>query len=55
MIDKVANSVLSGVLRYSGVFSSSVRDSKAGKKLFTLLPGEVALATLDGFCKLLKS
>ncbi|CAA7041711.1 unnamed protein product [Microthlaspi erraticum] len=51
MTEKVANMVLSGVLRYSGMFSSSVKDSKAGKKLFTLLPGEVAIATLDGFYK----
>lgn len=55
MTEKVANGVLSGVLKVSGFFSSSVINSKAGKKLFGLLPGEMVLATLDGFSKLLRS
>ncbi|XP_010437396.1 PREDICTED: senescence/dehydration-associated protein At4g35985, chloroplastic-like [Camelina sativa] len=51
MTEKVANGVLSGVVNVSGFFSSSVINSKAGKKLFGLLPGEMVLATLDGFNK----
>lgn len=53
MTEKVANGVLSGVVKVSGFFSSSVINSKAGQKLFGLLPGEMVLATLDGFSKLL--
>ncbi|CAA7035727.1 unnamed protein product [Microthlaspi erraticum] len=49
--EKVANGVLSGVIKVSGFFSSSVVNSAAGKKLFGLLPGEMVLATLDGFNK----
>lgn len=49
MSEKVANGVLSGVVKVSGFFTSSLVNSKAGKKLFGLLPGEVALASLDGF------
>jgi spartin len=51
MTEKVANGVLSGVVKVSGFFSSSVINSKAGQKLFGLLPGEMVLATLDGFNK----
>ncbi|XP_008242060.1 PREDICTED: uncharacterized protein LOC103340417 [Prunus mume] len=48
---KVAAGVLSGVLKVSGYFTSSVVNSKVGKKFFRLLPGEILLASLDGFCK----
>nr|XP_043615763.1 protein EARLY-RESPONSIVE TO DEHYDRATION 7, chloroplastic-like [Erigeron canadensis] len=51
MTEKVAGGVLSGVLKVSGYFSSSVANSKLGKKFFKLLPGEMALATIDGFSK----
>ncbi|PIA57391.1 hypothetical protein AQUCO_00600255v1 [Aquilegia coerulea] len=51
MSEKVATGVLSGVLKVSGYFTSSVVNSKAGKKFFDLLPGEVVLASLDGFGK----
>ncbi|KAL1215577.1 Senescence/dehydration-associated protein [Cardamine amara subsp. amara] len=51
MTEKVANGVLSGVIKVSGFFASPVINSKAGKKLFGLLPGEMVLATLDGFNK----
>lgn len=50
---KVANGVLTGVVKVSGFFTSSVANSKAGKKFFSLLPGEVVLASLDGFSMLL--
>ncbi|KAB2618185.1 hypothetical protein D8674_014054 [Pyrus ussuriensis x Pyrus communis] len=48
---KVAAGVLSGVLNVSGCLTSSVVNSKLGKKFFRLLPGEILLASLDGFCK----
>ncbi|KAF5188429.1 Senescence/dehydration-associated protein [Thalictrum thalictroides] len=51
MSEKVATGVLSGVLKVSGYFTSSVVNSKAGKKFFNLLPGEVVLASMDGFGK----
>lgn len=49
MTEKVATGVLSGVVKVSGVFTSSIANSKAGKKFFGLLPGELVLASLDGF------
>ncbi|GAB2224436.1 hypothetical protein Droror1_Dr00005195 [Drosera rotundifolia] len=52
MTEKVANGVLSGVLKVSGFFTSSVANSKIGKKFFNLLPGEIVLASLDGFNKI---
>ncbi|CAL0313264.1 unnamed protein product [Lupinus luteus] len=51
MTENVATGVLSGVVKVSGFFTSSVTNSKAGKKFFSLLPGEVVLASLDGFSK----
>ncbi|KAG4939165.1 hypothetical protein JHK86_045306 [Glycine max] len=51
MTESVANGVLTGVVKVSGFFTSSVANSKAGKKFFSLLPGEVVLASLDGFSK----
>ncbi|KAI5647844.1 hypothetical protein M9H77_33849 [Catharanthus roseus] len=51
MSEKVANGILSGVVKVSGFFASSVANSKAGKKFFSLLPGEIVLASLDGFNK----
>ncbi|XP_051141002.1 protein EARLY-RESPONSIVE TO DEHYDRATION 7, chloroplastic-like [Andrographis paniculata] len=50
--EKVATGVLSGVVKVSGFFTSSVSNSTMGKKFFNLLPGEVVLASLDGFSKL---
>ncbi|XP_054776447.1 protein EARLY-RESPONSIVE TO DEHYDRATION 7, chloroplastic-like isoform X2 [Prosopis cineraria] len=49
--EKVAVGVLSGVVKVSGFFTSAVVNSKAGKKFFSLLPGEIVLASLDGFNK----
>ncbi|XP_028765651.1 protein EARLY-RESPONSIVE TO DEHYDRATION 7, chloroplastic [Neltuma alba] len=51
MSEKVTVGVLSGVVKVSGFFTSSVVNSKAGKKFFSLLPGEIILASLDGFNK----
>ncbi|KAI3985055.1 hypothetical protein MKX01_038662 [Papaver californicum] len=51
MSEKVATGVLSGVVKVSGFFTSPIVNSKAGKKFFSLLPGEIVLASLDGFSK----
>jgi spartin len=55
MTEKVANGVLSGVVKVSGLLTSSVVNSKVGKKFFGLLPGEILLASLDGFSMLIIS
>ncbi|WOL13430.1 protein EARLY-RESPONSIVE TO DEHYDRATION 7, chloroplastic-like [Canna indica] len=52
MSEKVATGVLCGVVKVSGYVTSSVVNSRAGKKFFGLLPGEVVLASLDGFGKI---
>lgn len=52
MTEKVATGVLSGVVKVSGLITGSVANSKAGKKFFGLLPGEIILASLDGFSKI---
>ncbi|KAM7264906.1 hypothetical protein ACFE04_002589 [Oxalis oulophora] len=49
--EKVAGGILSGVVKVSGFFTSSIVNSAAGKKFFSLLPGEIVLASLDGFNK----
>ncbi|PIN19166.1 hypothetical protein CDL12_08165 [Handroanthus impetiginosus] len=51
MSEKVATGILSGVVKVSGFFTSSVANSKVGQKFFSLLPGEIVLASLDGFNK----
>ncbi|KAL1362124.1 hypothetical protein AAHE18_03G056900 [Arachis hypogaea] len=51
MSEKVAIGVLSGVVKVPGFFTSSAVNSKAGKKFFSFLPGEVVFATMDGFNK----
>uniref|UniRef100_A0A453IIX8 Senescence domain-containing protein n=1 Tax=Aegilops tauschii subsp. strangulata TaxID=200361 RepID=A0A453IIX8_AEGTS len=51
MSNKVANSILSGVLKVSGFVTSTVVNSKPAQKFFKLMPGEVILASLDGFGK----
>nr|XP_033508417.1 protein EARLY-RESPONSIVE TO DEHYDRATION 7, chloroplastic-like isoform X3 [Nicotiana tomentosiformis] len=55
MTEKVAIGVLSGVLQVSGFFTSSVANSIVGKKFFRMMPGEMVLATLDGFFSLLST
>jgi hypothetical protein len=55
MTEKVATGVLSGVVKVSGFFTSSIANSKVGKKFFGLLPGEILLASLDGFSMLIIS
>ncbi|KFK40168.1 hypothetical protein AALP_AA3G339500 [Arabis alpina] len=51
MTENVANGILSGVIKVSGFFTSSVANTKVGRKFFSLLPGEIVLASLDGFNK----
>lgn len=49
MSEKVATGLLSGVVKVSGFFTTTVANSKVGQKFFSLLPGEIVLASLDGF------
>lgn len=51
MSENVALGILSGVIKVSGFFTSSIVNSAVGKKFFSLMPGEIVLASLDGFCK----
>ncbi|CAM0872223.1 unnamed protein product [Alopecurus aequalis] len=51
MSNNVANSILSGVLKVSGFVTGAVVNSKPARKFFKLMPGEVILASLDGFGK----
>jgi spartin len=52
MSEKVATGILSGVVKVTGYFVGSLANSKAGKKFFSMLPGEIVLASLDGFGKI---
>lgn len=51
MTEKVAFGILSGTVTVSGIFTSSIASSKLGRRLFGLLPGQIVLASLDGFSK----
>ncbi|XP_073065591.1 protein EARLY-RESPONSIVE TO DEHYDRATION 7, chloroplastic-like [Primulina eburnea] len=51
MSENVALGILSGVVKVSGFFISPVANSKVGQKCFSILPGEIILASLDGFNK----
>ncbi|KZV20233.1 hypothetical protein F511_01090 [Dorcoceras hygrometricum] len=51
MSENVALGILSGVVKVSGFITSPVANSKVGKKFFSILPGEIILASLDGFNK----
>lgn len=52
MSKQVAVSILSGVLKAAEFFTKPLITSKAGQKLLSLLPGQIALASLDGFGKI---
>lgn len=52
MTEKVASGVLSGAVKVTGFFTGSIANSKIGKKFFGSLPGEIILASLDGFSKI---
>jgi hypothetical protein len=47
--ESLAKSVLAGVVKTADLVSGSVMKSKPGKKFFSILPGEVALVSLDAF------
>jgi hypothetical protein len=49
--EQVAKNVLEGVVKTVGFFSGAMMKSKPGKKFFKLLPGEVALVSMDAFGK----
>ena len=49
MMEKMTYGVLSGIVKVSGCFTSSIVNSKVGKKIFSCLPGEIVRASLDGF------
>lgn len=49
MSEGVATGILSGVVKVSGFVTGSIVNSKPGKKFFKFLPGEIILASLDGF------
>lgn len=51
MSEKVAVGILTGVVTVSEIVTSSIVNSKVGKKFFSLWPGEIVLASLDGFSK----
>ncbi|GAB2253169.1 hypothetical protein Droror1_Dr00006016 [Drosera rotundifolia] len=51
MTEQVAAEVLSGVVKVTGYITSSIVNSEVGKKFFSLLPGEIILASLDAFNK----
>lgn len=49
--ENVAKGVLSGIVMTAGFFSGAIIKSSVGKKVFKLMPGEVALVSLDAFGK----
>ncbi|XP_011001970.1 PREDICTED: uncharacterized protein LOC105109077 [Populus euphratica] len=51
MSEGVALGILTGVVKVSGFFTSPIVNSRVGKKFFSLMPGEIVLASLDGFNK----
>ncbi|KAL2611727.1 hypothetical protein R1flu_023419 [Riccia fluitans] len=51
MTDRVAKGVLGGIVYTTGLFSSAVINSPPGRAFFKLLPGEVALVSLDAFSR----
>ncbi|KAL9261247.1 Senescence/dehydration-associated protein, chloroplastic-like protein [Drosera capensis] len=53
MTEQVAAEVPSGVVKVTGYITSSIVNSEVGKKFFSLLPGEIILASLDAFTSLL--
>jgi len=49
MSEDVATGILSGVIKVSETITGTVVNSKVGKKFFNILPGEIILASFDGF------
>jgi len=53
MTEKLSENLLAGVVTVSGGVTAPVVGSKAGQKFFRMLPGDVLLASLDAFNKVL--
>lgn len=53
--ENVAKGVLVGIVTTAGFVSGSIIQSRAGKKIFKLMPGEVALVSLDAFGEFLRT
>uniref|UniRef100_A0A803LGF0 Senescence domain-containing protein n=1 Tax=Chenopodium quinoa TaxID=63459 RepID=A0A803LGF0_CHEQI len=50
--EDVATAILSGVIKVSETITGSVVNSRVGKTFFNMIPGEIILASLDGFQKI---
>ncbi|KAH9310724.1 hypothetical protein KI387_025759 [Taxus chinensis] len=55
MTEKMSDNVLKGVITVSGAVTGPVIMSQAGKKFFSMLPGEVLLASLDAINKVMEA
>uniref|UniRef100_A0A0C9QPL8 TSA: Wollemia nobilis Ref_Wollemi_Transcript_14587_1738 transcribed RNA sequence n=1 Tax=Wollemia nobilis TaxID=56998 RepID=A0A0C9QPL8_9CONI len=53
MTEKMSENVLKGVITASSAVTTPIITSKPGKKFFAMMPGEVLLASLDAFNKVL--
>lgn len=53
MTEKLSENVLAGIVTVSGAVTAPVVGSKAGQKFFSTSPGDVLLASLDAFNKVL--
>ena len=49
MTENMSENVLKGLITVSGAMIAPVVGSKAGRKFFSMLPGDVLLASLDAF------
>lgn len=52
MSEQIVTGVLSGVVKAAAFITRPLVTSKAGQKLLSLMPGQIALASLDGFGKI---
>ncbi|MCO5593192.1 hypothetical protein L7F22_047199 [Adiantum nelumboides] len=52
MSEQIVSGVLSGVVKAAAFIARPFVTSKAGQKLLSLMPGQVALASLEGFGKI---
>jgi len=55
MTENMSENVLAGLITVSGAVTAPVLGSKAGQKFFRMLPGDVLLASLDAFNKVLEA
>jgi hypothetical protein len=47
--EQVANLVLNGAIKVAGFFTGAFMRSEAGRRIFKLVPGEVAMVSMDSF------